>query len=255
MANRLIFKGLKSVLYTFLLPGLSLMISCKPSVKPVQQLSPQVQADTFEKENIEKTAIDTSVEENKEIPVEKPDYDTSIWMEIKEDSSIILDLRYATEDNFLEEKLYDCPRCFLKKRVGQAILKIRDQLHDRGVGVVLFDCYRPHSVQKKLWEKLPDRRYVTDPAKGSMHNRGAAADISLFDLKTGKVLDMGTSFDFFGRRAYHTFQDLPEEVLQNRLMLKGTMEAAGFKSIRTEWWHYSFKLQQYGIAEMEWECK
>jgi zinc D-Ala-D-Ala dipeptidase len=176
------------------------------------------------------------------------------WTElIRLDSSFVLDLKYATEDNFVKEQLYDCPRCFLRPEVARALQEAQGEFKSMGLRIKLLDCYRPSPVQQRLWDKVPNASYVTPPSKGSMHNRGLAVDLTLVDAD-GKELDMGTPYDFFGREAHHTCTDLPEEVLDNRRLLKSTMAEFGFKSIRTEWWHYSFPKSSFGFDDMEWEC-
>lgn len=184
-----------------------------------------------------------------------PDYDTLEWADIHFlDESIILDMRYATENNFVEEKMYDCGRCFLRPEVARKIVKVHQKLQQRGLGLKMYDCYRPRPIQWKLWEKVPDRRYVSDPRKGSMHNRGAAVDLTIVD-GGGEQLDMGTTYDFFGPEAWSTYQDLPDTVLANRQLLKGLLEAEGFAGIRTEWWHFSYPGKGYVLSDMLWNCE
>lgn len=176
------------------------------------------------------------------------------WVNVLElDSSIILDIRYATTNNFVEEKMYDCGKCYLRKDVAAAALKIHNQLKKEGLGLKMFDCYRPRPVQWKMWKKVPNPSYVADPRKGSMHNRGSAIDLTIVD-SNGKELDMGTDFDFFGQKAYHTYTKHSKEIMANRTKLKSIMEANGFRSIRTEWWHYSYKLKSYPISDWVWNC-
>jgi zinc D-Ala-D-Ala dipeptidase len=170
----------------------------------------------------------------------------------KLDPTILIDIKYATEDNFVKEKMYNCGRCFLRPEVAQAIVKAHKQLQTKGLGIKIFDGYRPRPFQQRLWNKVPDDRYVTNPKKGSMHNRGAAVDLTIVDKK-GKELDMGTPFDFFGEKAYHTYTDLPKPVLENRALLKSTLATFGFKHIRTEWWHYSYTLKQYALSDWLWD--
>jgi len=196
----------------------------------------------------------------KELPViEEPiiipiDYDTNQWSElIRLDSSLQIDIKYATTENFVEEKMYECSRCFLRPEVAQAVVKAHQYLQTKSYGLKMLDCFRPHPVQWKLWKKVPDPRYVTDPKKGSMHNRGAAVDLTLTDLQ-GKPLEMGTPFDYFGQEAYHTFTALPDSIMEKRLLLKKTMEKFGFRAIRTEWWHYSFQEKAYPLSDMLWKC-
>jgi len=164
-------------------------------------------------------------------------------------------MRYATTNNFVKAQLYDCPRCFLRPAVAQAVQAANQELKDLGYGgFKFFDCYRPRPVQYKLWEIYPKPGYVADPKKGSIHNRGGAVDLTILD-KHGKELDMGTDFDFFGKAANHTYTNLPKNVLQNRQLLKSIMLDHGFKSIRTEWWHYNFEGAKFELADMVWECE
>lgn len=164
------------------------------------------------------------------------------------------DLRYATTDNFLKSQVYDCGECYTRARTARALIAANKDFIDKGVRIRFFDCYRPHDVQFRMWELVPNPQYVADPNKGSIHNRGGAVDITLETLE-GEPLDMGTDFDFFGRKAHHDNLDLPEEVLQNRALLKNTMAKQGFASIRTEWWHYNLGgATQYPVANFRWDC-
>ena len=164
------------------------------------------------------------------------------------------DLRYATTNNFLKAKVYDCAECYTRVKTAKALLQANEEFMDKGYKIKFFDCYRPNSVQYKMWEMVPNPQYVANPVKGSIHNRGGAVDITLV-TKDGTVVDMGTDFDFFGRRAYHDNKDLPEHILRNRAVLKETMEKYGFWSIRTEWWHYNLSTaSQDPIANFRWPC-
>ncbi|TAK37115.1 MAG: hypothetical protein EPO28_12605 [Saprospiraceae bacterium] len=184
-----------------------------------------------------------------------PDYDTTEWAELTRlDSTIRFDLRYATTGNFVKAKMYDCGRCFLRPAVARAVVAVHRKLRHRGLGLKMFDCYRPRPVQWKLWKKVPDPRYVADPRKGSMHNRGAAADLTIVD-STGHELDMGTGFDFFGEEACHDYLNLPEMVLENRKLLRNIMEENGFHLTRTEWWHYSYHPKFFPIGDWVWPCE
>ena len=117
----------------------------------------------------------------------------------------------------------------------------------------MFDCYRPRPIQQKLWDKVPNPSYVTPPSRGSMHNKGAAVDLTIVDT-LGQQLDMGTTFDFFGKEAHHTYTAHSDTIQANRNLLKSTMESVGFSSIRTEWWHYSYKKKSYALSDMLWDC-
>lgn len=164
------------------------------------------------------------------------------------------DLRYATKNNFLKEKVYDCAECYTRVKTAKALLAANSDFHDKGVRIRFFDCYRPNSVQYKMWEIVPNPQYVANPEKGSIHNKGGAVDITLETLN-GEELDMGTDFDFFGKRAYHDKTDLKQEILDNRKLLKETMEKHGFWSIRTEWWHYNLGAASNDkVADFKWDC-
>lgn len=171
----------------------------------------------------------------------------------KLDSSLILDIRYATTNNFTKAKIYDCPRCLLRTEAAEALLKAHRALRRQGLGLKLFDCYRPRPYQQRLWDKAPDPDYVTPPAQGSMHSRGAAVDLTIVDAG-GNELDMGTPYDFFGREAHFDYGRLPAKVLANRRLLRKTMLDAGFEGIRTEWWHFSYRKKAFPLSDFVWDC-
>ncbi|WP_422079369.1 M15 family metallopeptidase [Ulvibacterium sp.] len=164
------------------------------------------------------------------------------------------DLRYATSNNFLKEKVYDCAECYIRVKTAKALLEANADFKTQGVRIKFFDCYRPNFVQYMMWKIVPNPQYVADPKKGSIHNKGGAVDITLETLD-GEELDMGTDFDFFGKKAYHDNTDLPQEILDNRKLLKETMERHGFWGIRTEWWHYNLGTASNDkVANFKWPC-
>ncbi|MBX9781935.1 MAG: M15 family metallopeptidase [Chitinophagaceae bacterium] len=170
--------------------------------------------------------------------------------------SIVYDLRYAVKDNFVKQPLY--PRLtsvtFLRLPAANALANVQKELLEKGLGLKIFDAYRPYSVTVKFWELIKDERYVANPSKGSGHNRGLAVDLTIIDLKTGKELDMGTGFDNFTDTAHHTFTALPETVLNNRKLLKEVMLKYGFKLFETEWWHYSWPNDRnYEVMNLSFE--
>ncbi len=182
------------------------------------------------------------------------DYDTSAWLEITESSGIIRDIKYATADNFTEKVIYDCGRCFLRPEISRKLIQLNKGIEHRyGLRLKVYDCYRPRPAQQKLWDIVPDARYVTPPHRGSMHNRGMAVDITLVD-REGEELDMGTPYDFFGKDAHTDHNDLPEEVLKNRNILQTMMREIGFRTIRTEWWHFSYEGERAPLEEWVWNC-
>ena len=169
-------------------------------------------------------------------------------------SDFVYELKYATPDNFLKQAVYDCGECYLRKSTAEALVKANEAFKQLGYRIKLFDCYRPLSVQKKMWKILPGTHYVANPAKGSKHNRGAAVDLTLVDAQ-GKELNMGTPFDFFGKEAHHTYTEHTKEVLENRKLLKETLNKYNFKSIYSEWWHYEYRPEmQSKVENFEWQC-
>ena len=166
----------------------------------------------------------------------------------------IYDMKYATEDNFLKAKVYDCAECFLRLKTVEALISANKDFMNRGYKIKLFDCYRPLSIQKKMWEIVSNPEYVADPKKGSIHNRGGAVDISIVDAN-GKEINMGTPFDFFGIQASHNYTKLSKEVLSNRKYLKKIMVKNGFNSFDSEWWHYNLKTGlQDKVSNQKWKC-
>lgn len=163
---------------------------------------------------------------------------------------IALDIRYATTNNFVKQKLYPQARCILRAGVAQQLSQVQTDLEKQGLGLKVYDCYRPLAIQKVLWKIKPDPRYVADPVGGSRHNRGASVDVTLID-RTGKELPMPTEFDDFSDRASRTYNNLPENVRQNRQLLEDAMVKAGFTPLVTEWWHFDGKgWQNYAIRDV-----
>jgi len=169
--------------------------------------------------------------------------------------NIVYDLRYFTLNNFMHQKLYNQGNeTFLRSPVANALSKVEQDLNEKGLGLKIWDAYRPHSVTVKMWEPIKDERYVADPKKGSGHNRGGAVDLTIINLKDGNELNMGTGFDNFSDTAHSTFTNLSEEILQNRLLLKTTMEKYGFVVLQTEWWHFYWKdLNEFEVMDIDFK--
>lgn len=176
---------------------------------------------------------------------------------INYDSSLVLDIRYATENNFMKQKVYPCPQALLRKVAAEALFEAHQKFKEHGYRIKIYDGYRPLSVQWILWNKTTNKNYVANPKKGSNHNKGCAVDMTLID-ENGNELNMGTEYDFFGKEAHHTFIDFPaktkDEILKNRKILKTIMESVGFKSISNEWWHYDFKIK-YPVSDTPLPCE
>ena len=155
--------------------------------------------------------------------------------------NIPLDIRYATPNNFMKRTLYPVAKAYLRAPAAQALAGVQSELAQRGLGIKVFDGYRPYSVTVAMWEPIQNPDYVADPKKGSRHNRGAAVDLTLIDLKTGAELAMPTPYDDFTPRARQDFNDLPADALANRALLRDVMVKHGFDPLPSEWWHFDFR--------------
>ena len=150
----------------------------------------------------------------------------------------LVDLRYATPDNFVGEVLYPAgARCLLRRDTLERLVEAANRLREKGYRIKLWDCYRPRSVQWKMWEKFPKPGYVANPERGSNHNRGAAVDLTLVTLDGGEV-EMPTPYDSFQRAAHQGYTGGTHASREHRKLLRSAMEAAGFRINRSEWWHY-----------------
>ncbi len=206
--------------------------------------------------NIIESPIDDAIHQgNEPIDTGFGQLDTNEWV----DMMVFLehaqfDIKYATEDNFMGEVIYDCPACFLRKDVARAMKNAEAAFWKEGYSMLIYDCYRPAIYQQKLWDIMPDKRYVAPPTKGSNHGRGTAVDLTLVDTLSGEPLDMGTPYDFFGKEAHPGYPHHLEEVQNNRLLLTGIMEDSGFRPITSEWWHFDFSGQRQELSEALWSC-
>ncbi len=153
---------------------------------------------------------------------------------------IKLDMRYATDNNFTHEVIYDTALAFVRKPVAKALQSVQQSLNKQGLGIVIMDAYRPYAATVKFYEVYNDTNFVASPYSGSRHNRGAAVDISLIDLKTGEEIPMPTYFDDFSEKASPVYMDLSEEVIKNRELLISEMKKQGFTVYPSEWWHYDY---------------
>ena len=153
------------------------------------------------------------------------------------DSTIVIDLKYASSNNFLGKPVYPISRCLLRKSVAQRLIRVQRNLQQKGLGLKIWDGYRPLSVQREMWELVPDPRYVADPEKGSRHNRASAVDVTLVD-SLGYELEMPTLFDDFSEKASRDYEKASAEALENRRVLEEAMVAEGFIPLPTEWWHF-----------------
>lgn len=149
-----------------------------------------------------------------------------------------LDIRYATPDNFFGEAVYPEAAAFLRRPVAEALRAAQLELTGAGVGLKVFDAYRPYSATVRFYERLPDETYAAPPWRGSRHNRGCSVDVGLVDLETGQDLPMPTAFDALCPEAHSEFNDLPADALRHRALLHAALARHGFVNYRAEWWHF-----------------
>ncbi|MCA1815445.1 MAG: M15 family metallopeptidase [Acidobacteria bacterium] len=175
---------------------------------------------------------------------------------VKLDPTIKLDIRYATPNNFLGRPVYAEARAFLQKPAAKALVRVSRKLREQGYGLVVFDGYRPWSVTKVFWDATPEDKkvFVADPAKGSRHNRGCAVDLSLYDLKTGKEVEMTGGYDEMTERSHINYKGGTDGQRRLRDLLRAAMEAEGFQVYEPEWWHYDYKdWKRYPILNISFD--
>ena len=152
------------------------------------------------------------------------------------------ELRYASSNNFTGQRLYpqNTRTTYLRRNPALALAKVAEDLKEKGLGIKIWDAYRPYRTTVRFWKLIHDERFVANPSKGSGHNRGTAVDLTLVDLKTGKEMEMPTPFDDFTAAAFHGAKNIDDLRTRNRELLRTTMEKYGFVPLETEWWHYSW---------------
>ena len=157
------------------------------------------------------------------------------------DKHLKFDIRYAGTNNFMGKALYPAARALLQKPAAESLLRAQQRLLKQGYGLLVFDAYRPWSVTREMWDMHPHYRdYLADPLKGSRHNRGCAIDLTLYDLNSGKPVEMPSDYDEFTERAHPDYQGGSAASRQARDTLRAAMEAEGFKVYENEWWHFDF---------------
>ncbi len=159
------------------------------------------------------------------------------------DPTLKLDIRYATADNFIGRPVYAEARAFLQRPAAEALVRVHTRLRDRGLGLLIFDGYRPWSVTKIFWDSVSGdkRNFVADPQQGSKHNRGCAVDLSLYDRGTGLPITMPTDYDEMTTRAFPDYSGGSAESRRYRDLLRNAMEAEGFAVHPREWWHFDYQ--------------
>jgi len=172
------------------------------------------------------------------------------------DSNFKFDIRYATTNNFMGAEMYTRPAAYLQRPAADALAAAGRELAEQGLGLLIFDAYRPWSVTWMFWEATPvaKRDYVADPSRGSRHNRGCAVDLTLYDLESGKALPMPSGYDDFTERAHQDFTGGTEEERRNRGILRDAMEKQDFLPYSYEWWHFDYaEWREYPILNRSFQ--
>lgn len=175
---------------------------------------------------------------------------------VRLDSTIRLDIRYASSDNFLSTPLYSQARAFLQRPAAAAVIRAHRALRAQGYGLLIHDAYRPWYITKVFWDATPPDKhdFVADPTQGSRHNRGCAVDLTLVDLRTGRAVTMPSLYDEMSERAYPDYAGGSAEQRRLRGLLRTAMEAEGFTVYRFEWWHFDYRdWDQYAVQNVRFE--
>lgn len=223
---------------TIILVVVSFIVSCKSEIQQVKSPTPTyINSDTISRFFIKKK---TKI--------------TDQWTEVDFSSGELIEkMAYADTSNFLHQRIYPCARCFLRPEAAIALMKAKDIAEQKGVKLVIFDCYRPKRYQQIMYNIIQNPDYVAEPGKGSMHNKGLAVDIA-FSAKNGTLPDFGSDFDDFSERAHFNFEGITTEAKENRKLLKSIMEQSGFTAYDKEWWHFNYSKAKYETDDFIWDC-
>ena len=190
-------------------------------------------------------------------PQESGDFLPTDLVELRKlDPTIKLEIRYATTNNLFGTVFYSEPRAFMQRPAAEAVVRVNRKLKASGYGLLVHDAYRPWYVTKVFWDATPDdkKKFVADPSKGSRHNRGCAVDITLYDLKTGKPIEMVSTYDETTDRAYPDYPGGTSLQRWHRDLLRTAMESEGFTVYEAEWWHFDYKdWQKYHIGNVPFD--
>ena len=167
---------------------------------------------------------------------------------------LVLDIRYASTNNFTGEKIYNLAKAYARKPVADALKKIQAELKLQGLGIKIFDAYRPYKATVKFYEVYKDTTYVASPYRGSRHNRGCALDLTVINLQSGEELKMPTGYDSFSKAAWPSTPVSDPLIRKNRSMLINVMQKHGFRVNSSEWWHFDFiGWKKYEVLDVDFE--
>ncbi|HEY0652862.1 MAG TPA: M15 family metallopeptidase [Chryseosolibacter sp.] len=195
-------------------------------------------------------------------PMTYPEYKTAIKSNPEKElvdlekfiPGLVLDIRYATTNNFTGTVIYNLAKAYARKPVAESLLKAQKDFNALGYGIKVFDGYRPYKATVKFYEVYKDTTYVASPYRGSRHNRGCAIDMTIVDLKTGKDVPMPTEYDSFKKEAWPSTPVADPVIRKNRELLISIMERYGFKVNGSEWWHFDFKgYKNYEVLDIDFE--
>ncbi|QIL75556.1 M15 family metallopeptidase [Hymenobacter sp. HDW8] len=169
--------------------------------------------------------------------------------------SITLDIRYATAANLLGRPLYQQPKAYLRRPAAAALRAVQAELNAVGVGLKIFDAYRPYSVSVAFYDHVRDETFAAPPWRGSRHNRGCSVDVTLVSLNTGQELSMPTDFDDMTPAAHADFSGVPTLALLNRAVLRAVMSRHCFEQYTGEWWHFDHKCwENHDLMDLEFQA-
>lgn len=173
------------------------------------------------------------------------------------DPGLQFDIRYAGSNNFMGTPFYRQAKAYLQRPVAEALIAAHKELQREGFGLIILDAYRPWYVTWMFWEAIPEnlRQFVADPASGSRHNRGAAVDLTLYHLQSGRPADMGSGYDEFTERSFPDYRGVTAQERENRNRLRRAMENQGFAIYPYEWWHFDHRTwSEYPILNLAFEA-
>jgi serine beta-lactamase-like protein LACTB len=176
-------------------------------------------------------------------PAEKGEFRKPDMVDLATIEDMKFDIRYATDNNFLGTPFYSSAKAYMQRPAAEALARVQTALKKQGYGLIIYDAYRPWYVTKMFWDATPEKfhGFVADPSKGSRHNRGCAVDLGLYDIKTGKVIEMVSGYDEFSDRAFPDYPGTTSRQRWHRDLLRHAMQAEGFTVYEEEWWHYDYK--------------
>ena len=237
--------------------GRARQVACANAVYKRRQVGPEEGANQLRVKPLRPVAELLKEARTAEPPKENGEFRAPYLVELtKLDPTIKLEIRYATTNNLFGTVFYSEARAFMQRPAAEALVRVNHKLRGMGYGLLVHDAYRPWYVTRVFWDATPDDKklFVADPSKGSRHNRGCAVDLTLYDLKTGKPVEMVSTYDETTDRAYPDYPGGTSLQRWHRNLLRTAMESEGFTVYEAEWWHFDYKdWQRYPIGNQSFE--